>query len=103
MDNTQFAYASRDDLWRVQNEMKSVFAVQAEHSDRLSRLEQRQDSDSRMKSVWGNSSPFPSILGGTPQQGEEWPSSPPLEFLFFFSLRFFNFIYFIIFFLFWMK
>ncbi|MCJ1486464.1 hypothetical protein MMC06_006641 [Schaereria dolodes] len=49
--------------------MKTVYATQAEHSERLSRLERRQDDDSRMRSVWGNSSPFPSILSGTPQQG----------------------------------
>ncbi|MCJ1400957.1 hypothetical protein MMC11_004168 [Xylographa trunciseda] len=66
--DSQFAFASRDDLWRLQNEMKSVYATQSEHSDRLVRLERRLDEDTRMKSVWGTSSPFPSILGGTPQQ-----------------------------------
>ncbi|KAI4134634.1 MAG: hypothetical protein LQ347_001359 [Umbilicaria vellea] len=48
--------------------MKNVYATQAEHSDRLLRLERRQDDDARVRSVWGNSSPFPSILSGTPQQ-----------------------------------
>ena len=67
--DSQFAFASRDDLWQLQNEMKSVYATQSEHSDRLARLERRQEEDTRMKSVWGTSSPFPSILGGTPQQG----------------------------------
>ncbi|MCJ1316744.1 hypothetical protein MMC15_002065 [Xylographa vitiligo] len=66
--DSQFAFASRDDLWQLQNEMKSVYATQSEHSDRLARLERRQEEDTRMKSVWGTSSPFPSILGGTPQQ-----------------------------------
>ncbi|KAF2763298.1 UCH-domain-containing protein [Pseudovirgaria hyperparasitica] len=42
--------------------------VQSEHGDRLSRLERRHDDDARLKSVWGTSSPFPSVLGGTPQQ-----------------------------------
>ncbi|MCJ1392657.1 hypothetical protein MMC18_005527 [Xylographa bjoerkii] len=66
--DSQFAFASRDDLWQLQNEMKSVYVTQSEHSDRLVRLERRQEEDTRMKSVWGTSSPFPSILGGTPQQ-----------------------------------
>ncbi|KAA6414238.1 MAG: hypothetical protein FRX48_02601 [Lasallia pustulata] len=64
----QFAFASSADIWRLQDEMKNVYATQAEHSDRLLRLERRQDDDSRLRSVWGNSSPFPSILSGTPQQ-----------------------------------
>ena len=67
--DSQSVYASRDDLWRVQNDMKAVYATQAEHADRLARLERRQDDDTRMKSVWGNTSPFPGILSGTPQQG----------------------------------
>lgn len=65
----QLGLASKDDLWRLQNEMKNVYATQAEHADRLMRLEQRSDSDSRLKSVWGSQSPFPSVLNGTPQQG----------------------------------
>ena len=65
----QFGLASREDFWRLQNEMKNVYATQAEHADRLTRLERRQDDDARIKSVWGSGSPFPSILNGTPQQG----------------------------------
>ena len=65
----QFGLASKDDLWRLQNEMKNVYATQAEHADRLMRLEQRSDNDTRLKSVWGSQSPFPSVLNGTPQQG----------------------------------
>ncbi len=67
----QYGLASKDDLWRLQTEMKNVYATQAEHADRLMRLEQRQDSDSRLKSAWGNQSPFPSITNGTPQQGRQ--------------------------------
>lgn len=66
----QFAFASRDDLWRLQADMKTFNATQSDHADRLLRLERRQDDDARLKSVWGHSSPFPSILSGTPQQGE---------------------------------
>lgn len=65
----QFGVASKEDLWRLQNEMKNVYATQTEHADRLSRLERRHDEDTRIKSVWGSQSPFPSILNGTPQQG----------------------------------
>ena len=65
----QFGLASKDDLWRLQNEMKNVYATQAEHADRLMRLEQRADGDTRLKSVWGSQSPFASALNGTPQQG----------------------------------
>ena len=68
--DSQFAFASSADIWRLQDEMKNVYAAQAEHSDRLLRLERRQDDDARVRSVWGNSSPFPSILSGTPQQGK---------------------------------
>ena len=65
----QFGVASREDLWRLQNEMKNVYATQAEHADRLTRLERRYDEDARVKSVWGSSSPFPGILNGNSQQG----------------------------------
>lgn len=61
---------SSSDNWRVQNDVARIQQVQAEHTDRISRLERRQDDDARMKSVWGNQSPFPSVLSGTPQQGE---------------------------------
>ncbi|KAI4158235.1 MAG: hypothetical protein LQ342_007646 [Letrouitia transgressa] len=61
-------FASRDDIWRLQNEMKNVYATQAEHADRLMRLERRNEDDVRVKSVWGGQSPFPTTLSGTPQQ-----------------------------------
>ncbi|KAL8943500.1 MAG: hypothetical protein Q9216_001035 [Gyalolechia sp. 2 TL-2023] len=68
--------ASREDVWRLQNnlqiEMKNVHATQAEHADRLARLERQYTEDSRAKSVWGNQSPFPSVLNGTPQQDQAY-------------------------------
>jgi hypothetical protein len=67
----QFPFASRDELWRLQADMKSLFATHSEHTDRLLRLERRQEDDNRLKSVWGTSSPFPGILNGTPQQGNK--------------------------------
>jgi ubiquitin carboxyl-terminal hydrolase 4/11/15 len=60
------AYTPRDD-WRL--DMLRVQQTVVDHSERLSRLERRQEEDARMKSVWGTSSPFPGVLSGTPQQG----------------------------------
>ncbi|KXL43791.1 hypothetical protein M433DRAFT_69110 [Acidomyces richmondensis BFW] len=69
-------YSSNNDTWRLQAEVARVQQIQAEHSERIARLERRQDDDARMKSVWGSSSPFPSVLTGTPQQGPmQHPSS----------------------------
>ncbi|KAI9864122.1 MAG: hypothetical protein M1813_003439 [Trichoglossum hirsutum] len=44
--------SSRENIWRLHAEMKNVQLVQAEHADRLLRLERRQDDDARLKSVW---------------------------------------------------
>ncbi|KAL1655764.1 hypothetical protein SLS61_001788 [Didymella pomorum] len=68
MDPESVAFQPRDDYWRFQSEMLRVQQSQAELSDRVARLERKQDDDSRLKNVWGTSSPFPSVLGGTPQQ-----------------------------------
>jgi ubiquitin carboxyl-terminal hydrolase 4/11 len=69
MDPQTAAFVPRDDFWRMQAEVAKMQQVQAGHSERLVRLEQRQDDDSRSKSIWGSSSPFPGILAGTPQTG----------------------------------
>jgi ubiquitin carboxyl-terminal hydrolase 4/11/15 len=69
MDPQSAAFVPRDDFWRMQAEVAKMQQVQAAHSERLVRLEQRQDDDSRSKSIWGTSSPFPGILAGTPQTG----------------------------------
>jgi len=47
---------TREELYNVQMDVKHV------------RLEKRQADDAALKSVWN--SPFPSVLGGTPQHGE---------------------------------
>ncbi|CAG8980209.1 hypothetical protein HYALB_00012831 [Hymenoscyphus albidus] len=60
---------TREDLYHVQMDVKHVQAVQINHAERLLRLEKRQADDAALKSVWGNGSPFPSVLSGTPQQG----------------------------------
>ncbi|KAM3416344.1 hypothetical protein BST61_g7948 [Cercospora zeina] len=58
-----------NDHWRYQNDLVRVQQVQTDHAERIARLERKQDDDARMKSVWGNQSPFPSVLSGTPQHG----------------------------------
>lgn len=63
-------YSSNNETWRLQSDLVRVQQLQAEHGERIARLERRQEDDARMKSVWGQSSPFPSVLSGTPQQGE---------------------------------
>ncbi|KAF2732115.1 UCH-domain-containing protein [Polyplosphaeria fusca] len=68
MDPESAAFQPRDDLWRVQSEMLRVQQSQSELADRVARLERRSEDDSRLKNVWGTSSPFPSVLTGTPQQ-----------------------------------
>ncbi|KAF2180805.1 cysteine proteinase [Zopfia rhizophila CBS 207.26] len=68
MDPESVTFTPRDDFWRFQSEMLRVQQSQAELADRVSRLERRHDEDTRLKNVWGTSSPFPSVLTGTPQQ-----------------------------------
>ena len=62
--------ATREDLYHVQMDVKHVQAVQIHHADRILKLEKRQADDAALKSVWGAGSQFPSVLGGTPQQGQ---------------------------------
>ena len=69
MDPESAAFQPRDDFWRIQDDMLRIHQNQAELADRVSRLERRNEDDSRLKNVWGGASPFPSVLGGTPQQG----------------------------------
>lgn len=68
MDPESLAFQPRDDFWQFQNEMLRVQQTQTELADRVLRLERKQEDDSRLKNVWGTSSPFPSVLSGTPQQ-----------------------------------
>ncbi|KAF7545709.1 hypothetical protein G7046_g9500 [Stylonectria norvegica] len=58
---------TREDLYNLQMEVKQFQYTQSSHAERLSRLEKRQADDAALKSVWN--SPFPGVLGGTPQQG----------------------------------
>ena len=51
--DAQYPFASRDDIWRVFDELKELHATQFEQAERIARLERRRDEDARMKSVWG--------------------------------------------------
>ncbi|KAL4975856.1 hypothetical protein BDW66DRAFT_136481 [Aspergillus desertorum] len=63
--DAQYPFASRDDIWRVFEELKDLHATQIEQAERIARLERRRDEDARLKSVWGPLSPFPSSVCGT--------------------------------------
>ncbi|KAI5195426.1 cysteine proteinase [Aureobasidium subglaciale] len=67
IEDASVAFVPHNDPWRLCNDLLRLQQVQADHTDRLLRLERRQDDDARMKSVWGATSPFPSVLSGTPQ------------------------------------
>ena len=62
---------TRDEFHDVQMDVKQVQFIQHSHAERLLRLEKRQADDAALKSVWN--SPFPSVLGGTPQHGKLIP------------------------------
>lgn len=67
--DAQYPFASRDDIWRVFDELKELHATQFEQAERIARLERRRDEDARMKSVWGPLSPFPTSVAGTVPTG----------------------------------
>jgi len=73
MDPQSVAFSPQNDIWRFQADMLRLQQTQTDHAERLLRLERRQEEDARVKSVWGASSPFPSVLSGTPQYGEKLP------------------------------
>ncbi|KAM7204050.1 hypothetical protein V8F20_003748 [Naviculisporaceae sp. PSN 640] len=60
-------FITREEFHDVQMDLKRVHTIQQHHSERLRLLEKRQADDAALKSVWN--SPFPSVLGGTPQHG----------------------------------
>ncbi|KAL3480719.1 hypothetical protein BJX99DRAFT_6916 [Aspergillus californicus] len=63
--DAQYPFASRDDIWRVFEELKDLHTAQFEQAERIARLERRRDEDARLKSVWGPLSLFPSSVGGS--------------------------------------
>ncbi|KAL9617443.1 MAG: hypothetical protein Q9160_007755 [Pyrenula sp. 1 TL-2023] len=65
----QYQFATRDEFWRLQEELKDIHNTQIAQSERIMRLEKRREDDARLKSVWnGPLSPFPGPLGGSAQQ-----------------------------------
>ena len=62
--------ATKQDLEYLQTQMRNVYATQAEHADRLMRLEQRQDGESRYRPALGSQSPFSALPNGVHQNGE---------------------------------
>lgn len=65
--DAQYPFASRDDIWRVFDELKELQVAQFDQAERIARLERRRDEDARLKSVWGPQSPFlPSVGGSIP-------------------------------------
>ncbi|PGH08977.1 hypothetical protein GX51_01034 [Blastomyces parvus] len=78
--DAQYPFASREDIWRVQEEVKDLFAAQLEHGERIARLERRRDDDARMKSVWAPLSPFPGSIGtGHHQESSFNPTAEPFK------------------------
>ena len=75
---SQFPVATKEDLWRLQEDIKDLFANQGQHSERIMRLEKRRDDDTRVKNVWGPVSPYPASFANSAQQGmfEQTPANP---------------------------
>ncbi|RMZ74805.1 hypothetical protein DV737_g5728, partial [Chaetothyriales sp. CBS 132003] len=66
------SFATRDELWQIQDTITQLSSTQASHTDRLVRIESmlKIEDTSRTKNVWGPSSPFPSLLGpARPESG----------------------------------
>lgn len=61
--DAQYPFASRDDIWRVFDELKELHITQYEQGERLAQLERRRDEDARLRSPWGPVSPFPNSVG----------------------------------------
>lgn len=68
--DAQYPFASRDDIWRVLDELKEIQVAQYEQGERIARLERHRDDDARLKSLWGPSSPFPTLVAGTVPAGK---------------------------------
>lgn len=64
--DAQYPFASREDIWRVQEEVRDLYITQVEHGERLTRLERKKDDDVKIKSLWGLPSPLPfSVSNGS--------------------------------------
>ncbi|PGG99909.1 hypothetical protein AJ80_09264 [Polytolypa hystricis UAMH7299] len=75
--DAQYPFASREDIWRVHEEVKDLYTTQLEHGERITRLERRREDDARMKSVWGPLSPFPLTMSSTVSQEPSYTPTTP--------------------------
>lgn len=57
------SFATKDEIWRIQDSLADLSATQAQQLERIMRLEKKVDDGARPKNVWGAASPFPSVLG----------------------------------------
>ncbi|KAF7718957.1 Uncharacterized protein PECH_006302 [Penicillium ucsense] len=63
--DAQYPFATRDDLWRVFDELKGLHVRQFEQSERIARLEKDREEHTRLKNVWASSlSPLHSAASG---------------------------------------
>ena len=66
----QYQFATREEFWRLQDDLKDMYNTQLQQSERIMRLEKRRDEETRVKNVWnGPASPFPGSLGTSVHQG----------------------------------
>ncbi|KAK3295979.1 uncharacterized protein B0H64DRAFT_323155 [Chaetomium fimeti] len=71
-------FVTREEMHEFQMEMRRMNHIQQTHGERIRAVEKRQADDAALKSVWN--SPFPSVLGGTPQHGPvRMPSNDLLD------------------------
>lgn len=68
--DAQYPFASREDIWRVHEEVKELYSTQADHGDRLARLERLKEDNARLKNVWGSLPSFPGAVGSTVHSGK---------------------------------
>lgn len=76
--DAQSPFASRDDIWRIFDELKELHREQLEQGVRIARLERRREDDAKLKSVWnGPLSPYPIPIGGPIPSGTVLSSYHP--------------------------
>ncbi|KAK6381962.1 hypothetical protein LTS17_003847 [Exophiala oligosperma] len=68
-------FATRDELWRIQETLSELSATQAVHSDRIMRLEQKTSDGSRSRTLWGAASPFAGGLGSSQHESTLNPAA----------------------------
>jgi hypothetical protein len=61
------SFATKDELWRIQESLTELSATQVQHTEKIMRIEKKLDDGTKPRNVWGPASPFPGILGSTHQ------------------------------------